>query len=71
MTYCFCSLEGGEDTSGDDTRTWDDTVGQIAISPKHHVAGQLSDRDHIGSFLELDRLLVDKGASIVKDDVWI
>lgn len=38
---------------------------------KHHVSGEFSDRDHVGGFLQLDRLLVDKLAPVVEDDVWV
>lgn len=38
---------------------------------KHHVSGEFSDRDHVGGFLQLDGLLVDKLAPVVEDDVWV
>lgn len=70
-THCFRGLEGGEDTGCNDTRPWDDTVCQVPVSPEHHMAGQFSDRDHIRCFLKLDRLLVNKGTPVMKNNVWV
>lgn len=38
---------------------------------KHHVAGQFTNRDHIGCFLELDVLLVNKAAPVMEDDIGV
>lgn len=35
------------------------------------MAGELSDGNHVGRFLELDRLLVDELALVVHDDVGV
>ena len=35
------------------------------------MARQFAHRDHIGCFLEFERLLVDKGTFFVDYDVWI
>ena len=53
------------------------SVGLIISQPalpfgmQHHVPRQFSDRYHVWCFLQLDRLLVDKSASVVQDHVGI
>lgn len=38
---------------------------------QHHMPWELSNRDHIRCFLQLDGLLIDKPTSIVQDHVWV
>lgn len=64
-------LERRVDARRDDPRAGDDLAGEVAVAAEDEVPRELADGDHVGRLLELDRLLVDKGALVVHDDVRV
>lgn len=70
-THRFGCLVGREYASGDDTRSRDDTVGQVSVRPKHHVPRQFTNRNHVGCFLKFYDLLVHERAPVVHDKIRV
>ena len=46
-------------------------LSQVPLCGQEHVPGELSDGDHIGGFLELQRLVICKRRLGVNDQVWV
>lgn len=71
-TYAALALlERRVHTGRDDARAGDDLSREVAVAAEDEVSGQLANGDHVGRLLQLDRLLVDKGALVVHDDVGV
>lgn len=65
------SLESRINSRRDDPRSRYNLSRQVPIDTQDDVTRELSRRDHVGRFLEFDRLLVDESTLVVDDHVRV